>query len=112
MFKEYVQQDIGKTFMNDTEFAGPVIINGVEVNVVEDKDQLLYRIKKDYEGLGLILGDILFYISREEYQKIPHVSAVPTVHEAITYNGRPCVITEVTPQDGMYEITLSKAGAY
>lgn len=112
MFKEYVQRDIATTFVNDTEFATPVSINGVTVNVVEDKDQLLYRIKKDYEGLGLIVGDILFYISLAEYQKIPHVSATPTVNEAITYNGRACVITEVTPQDGMFEITLTKAGGY
>ena len=111
-FKEYVQHDIFNTFENQDEFAGKVNINGVMVVVTEDKDQLLYRIKKDYEGLGLVVGDILFYISVAEYQKIPHVSKVPTVNEAIAYNGRPCVIMEVTPQDGMYEITLQKAGGY
>ena len=72
IFKEYVQQDIGNTFMNLTEFASEVNINGETVCVVEDKDQLLYRIKKDYGGL--IVGDILFYITLEEYSKIPHVS--------------------------------------
>lgn len=110
-FKEYVQHDIG-TFVNLDEFASKVNINGVEVNVVEDKDQLLYRIKKDYESMGLIVGDVLFSISLEEYAKIPHVSKVPTVNEAITYNGRPCMITEVTPQEGLFEITLTKAGNY
>lgn len=112
MFKEYVQHDINNAFVNLTEFASTVNINGVAVNVVEDKDQLLYRIKKDYESLGLIVGDILFYISLEEYQKIPHVSNLPTVNEAITYNGRPCLIMEVTPQEGIFEITLQKAGGY
>ena len=110
IFKEYVQHDIGGTFINDTEFASEVVINGVSVNVVEDKDQLLYRIKKDYDGL--VVGDILFYISEEEWSKIPHVSRTPIAREVISYNGRPCAISEANAQDGMYEITLEKAGAY
>lgn len=109
-FKEYVQHDIGSTFVNLTEFASEVNINGVAVSVVEDKDQLLYRIKKNYDGL--VVGDILFYISEEEYSKIPHVSPTPTANEAVNYNGRPCLIVDVTAQEGMYEITLQKAGAY
>lgn len=109
-FKEYIQHDIEQTFVNSSEFADTVKINGVSVNVVEDKDQLLYRIKKDYDGL--IVGDILFYISADEYKKIPRVSEIPTVYEAINYGGRPCTIVEVSPQDGMYEIILKKAGGY
>lgn len=109
-FKEYVQQDIANTFENEDEFAGKVNINGVTVSAIEDKDQLLYRIKKNYDGL--VVGDILFYISMGEYSKIPHVSHVPKANEAITYNGRPCVIVDVADQDGMYEILLQKAGAY
>lgn len=109
-FKEYVQHDINKTFVNHNEFASNVNINGASVLVVEDKDQLLYRIKTNYNGL--VVGDILFFISEEEYQKIPNVSPIPSANEAIRYNGKPCTIVEVTPQNGMYEITLLKAGAY
>lgn len=109
-FKEYVQHDIDSTFINLTEFANEVLINGVRVNVVEDKDQLLYRIKKNYDGLTV--GDILFYISKEEYAKIPHVSKIPSANEAINYNGKPCLIMDVTTQDGLYEITLQKTGGY
>lgn len=109
-FKEYVQHDIGNTFANSEEFAIEVVINGASVTVNEDKDQLLYRIKKNYDGL--VVGDILFFISLEEWQKIPHVSKTPKAHEAVSYNGRPCTIIEVSPQDGLFEITLQKAGAY
>ena len=109
-FKEYVQHDIDNSFVNLTEFASTVTINGASVNVVEDKDQLLYRIKKNYDGL--VVGDILFFISLEEYKKIPHVSAIPTANEGITYNGRPCTIVEANAQEGIYEITLQKVGAY
>ena len=112
MFKEYVQHDIDATFQNLTEFSSHVVINGVEVIVTEDKDQLKHWIEKKYENIGLSAGDILFYITLEEYSKIPRVSKPPTVNEAIAYNGRPCVILDVTPQEGMYEIVLQKAGAY
>ena len=109
-FKEYIQHDIESTFVNDTEFARPVTINGKTVMVIEDKDQLLYRIKKNYDGL--VVGDILFSISESEYAKIPRLSAIPTAHEAVNYNGRPCTIVDVTSQEGMYEITLEKVGGY
>jgi len=109
-FKEYIQHDIDNTFVNLDEFASTVSINGVSVKVVEDKDQLLYRIKKNYDGL--VVGDILFFISKDEYRKIPHLSEIPSVNEAVNYNGRPCLITDVTSQDGVYEITLQKAGGY
>ena len=110
IFKEYIQNDIGSTFMNLTEFGSTVNINGAEVGVVEDKDQLLYRIKKNYDGL--VVGDILFFISAEEYGKIPHLSETPTANQAITYNGRPCIITDVNTQEGVYEIIIQKAGGY
>lgn len=110
MFKEYVQHDIESTFVNLEEFASSVYINGASVNVVEDKDQLLYRIKKNYDGL--IVGDVLFFISADEWAKIPHVSDPPSVNDAVNYNGRACLIVDVNPQDGVYEITLQKAGGY
>lgn len=109
-FKEHIQRDISNTFVNDSEFAMTVKINGVSVKVIEDKDQLLYRIKKNYDGL--IVGDVLFFIDIEEYGKIPNVSPNPSVNEAINYNGRPCLIMDVNSQDGMYEITLQKVGGY
>lgn len=109
-FKEYIQNDINNTFVNLDEFASTVSINGASVKVVEDKDQLLYRIKKNYDGL--VIGDILFFISVEEYKKIPHLSEIPSVNEAVNYNGRACLITDVNPQDGVYEITLQKVGGY
>ena len=109
-FKEYVLHDIDSTFVNLDEHAITVSINGESVKVVEDKDQLLYRIKKNYDGL--VVGDILFFISLEEYKKIPLVSEIPSVHEAVNYNGSPCTIIEANDQDGGYEIILQKAGGY
>lgn len=107
MFKEYIQKDIN-TFISDIEFAESVRINGVDVMVVEDHDKLDYKIKRDYEGL--IVGDVLFYISSEEYAKIPKVPEKPESDIAIRYKGIPATITSVNPQHGIYEIILQYAG--
>lgn len=109
-FKEYVANDISNTFVNNDEFANEVSINGVAVNVVEDSDELEYRIKKDYDGL--IIGDVLFFISESEYQKIPNVLSKPTANQTIRYDGKPSVITRVTEEAGMYAIIIQHSGGY
>ena len=107
-FKEYVKNDINNTFINNAEFAKSCKVNAVTVLVVEDSDKLEERIKSDYNGL--IIGDILFYISLEEYRKIPGMTRVPQANQAINYNGKPCQIVEVKEQAGMYEIVLQTNG--
>ena len=107
-FKEYVKQDNVNTFMNNEEFANGIIINGAEVCAVEDNDKLLYRIQQNYSGL--VVGDILFYITAAEWAKIPRVSARPTVNIAIVYDGKPSTVTNVSEQDGIYEIILQHSG--
>ena len=109
-FKEYVANDIANTFVNDDEFAVDAKINGVVVKIVEDSDKLEYRIKENYEGL--IIGDVLFYISEEEYAKIPRVTKTPNTNQSINYNGKPATIVDVGRYDGMYEIILQIAGGH
>ena len=104
MFKEYVANDIKNTFLNMSEFAEEVTINGTAVTVVEDADTLEYRIKENYGGL--IIGDVLFYIDKEQYDKIPSVLPVPTVNQAIRYRGKAYTVTGVKAELGVYEIIL------
>lgn len=107
-FKEYIADDISNTFINNNEFADEVLINGVKVNVVEDSDKLEHRIKKDYDGL--IIGDVLFYISEAEYRKIPRVTNPPTANQSISYKGKPSIITRVNVNLGVYEVIIQHAG--
>lgn len=109
-FKEHVANDISKTFINMDEFAVKKNINGVDVELVEDSDRLEYRIKENYNGL--VIGDVLFYISDEEYEKIPRVSRTPTSNQAIKYDGKPATIIDVGKLDGIYEIIIQHAGGY
>ena len=108
-FKEYIKNDINNSFIQSTEFAEMAMINNVEVLVVEDSDKLEYKIKKDYDGL--IIGDILFYISSDEYLKIPYVNQPEPISDMkINYKGKPCTVINVNKQMGVYEIILQYAG--
>ena len=107
-FKEHIANDISKTFINTDEFAVKKNINGVDVELVEDSDRLEYRIKENYNGL--IIGDVLFYISEEEYIKIPRVSRTPIADQAIMYDGKPATIIDVGKLDGIFEIIIQHAG--
>ena len=108
MFKEYIKNDINGVFVNGTEFSETVIINGVSVVVNIDNDRLSQKIIKEYDGV--VIGDILFFISAEEFKKIPLMKKAPKANDALTFNGKPCVIITVSETMGMYEIALQYAG--
>ena len=55
-------------------------------------------------------GDALFFISADEWAKVPRVSHPPRTDEAILIDGRHATITVVQENAGLYDITISYAG--
>jgi len=108
MFKEYITKDIEQIFKNEKEFSETVTINGVSVIVNIDNDRLSQKAYTDFDGV--VLGDILFFISATEFKKIPNVKKEPKGNDAIMFDGKPCIVTNVVTNSGMYEITLQYAG--
>ena len=107
MLKEYIKKD-HNVYMNSKEFSETVTVNSVSVNVVIDNDRLTQKIVKEYDGL--VIGDILFYITAEEYAKIPHMGKTPKADVALVFNNKPCIITSVTANMGIYEVVLQYSG--
>lgn len=107
-FKERMFDDISKVFVNTSEFGEKVNINGVDVEIVWDNETLNYRIQNDYQGL--VLGDALFFISAEEWAKIPRVSNPPKTNEAVLIAGCKATITLVSSNTALYDITITYAG--
>ena len=108
MFKKYIEQDINSTFLNANEFGELASVNGVSVKIVQDDDRLSFRIKKDYDGL--VVGDVLFYITIAEWNKLPRVSKKPRAGETILFKGKPSTITSVLDETGVYEVVLQYNG--
>lgn len=108
MFKEYIAKDINHIFKNEKEFSETVTINGVSVIVNIDNDRLSKKTFTDFDGV--VIGDILFFISSEEFKKIPLVRKEPKVNDALMFNGKSCIVTNVVDNMGMFEITLQYGG--
>ena len=108
IFKDYLHSDIPNVFVDITEHGDVANINGVDVNVVWDGDELNYRIRADYQGL--LVGDALFYISAESWEQVPEVRHPPRTDEAILIDGRHATITMVQENAGVYDITITYAG--
>lgn len=107
-FKEYVAKDLATAFFNLDEHAEQVSINGVTVTVVQDNERLMYKTKNTFQGL--VVGDILFFISEAEYAKITGLKHPPRADDVMLYNGKPCTIIDVVSNLGVYEITLQFNG--
>lgn len=107
-FKEWMHQDISQVFIDVEEHGDLATINGAQVPVVWDGDELNYRIRTDYQGL--LVGDALFYISAESWEQVPNVRHPPRADEAILIDGRHATITMVQENAGMYDITITYAG--
>lgn len=107
-FKDWMASDISQVFIDVEEHGDMATINGAEVPVVWDGDELNYRIRNDYQGL--LVGDALFYISAESWEQVPNVRHPPRTDEAIFIDGRHATITVVQENAGMYDITIHYAG--
>lgn len=108
MFKEYIAKDIENIFVNEKELSEVATINGVSVIVNIDNDKLSQKAFTDFDGV--VIGDILFYISVKEFKKIPLMKKEPKADDALMFNGKPCIIINVTETVGMYQIALQYSG--
>lgn len=109
MLKEYIAKDINNVFKNQEEFSETVTINGVSVVVNIDNDRLAQKAFTDFDGV--VMGDILFFISAEEFKKIPYMKKKPCANDALMFEGKACEIINVSESMGMFEIALQYGGS-
>lgn len=98
-FRDQIQADL-VTFFNQNEFAEPHLIDGRTLNVTVDNDHLKERSKKEYDGISV--GEILYFVSAEQYGERPEQGA-PQV-----FNDRQMYVFDVREDTGVYEIILSQ----
>lgn len=98
MFKDLVASDIKSVFLNADEFANTLLYNGVEISVVQDKEQLM---KKQMDGQ--VEGNNLIYAAVSDFETAPNIG------DAVKLNSKKAMITDVSDVDGMYEIVLMES---
>lgn len=108
MFKEILREDIGALFFDLDEFAEMHEINGRQMCVVLDSNELLERESGNRIGRyqdGLYRAQLLLYVKAEEY------GARPKVGSMLYLDGKPYRVSEAVDEGGVYSITLEVSRA-
>ena len=101
-FKDCLAADISNTFLNTQEFADTHLINGKEMAVQVDENELLER---DKARVGTNLNGLyrsrrLIYVAKSEYGKRPAIDT------QVNFDGRFYKITDCAEEGGVLAITL------
>jgi hypothetical protein len=99
-FKDIIQNDT-KTFLNPKEFGDKHIVEGKEMTIIIDENELTER-EKHYkmQDEGLMKRQILFYVSKVEFGELPKQGTILSLdREVYTVSNAIC-------EGGIYSIEL------
>lgn len=102
-FKECVAADVGSVFLNRLEFADAHVIDGTEMTVQVDENELLERDKSRLLGVqteAIYKARRLIYVSKVEF------GARPAQGRVLTLDGRPYRVGDCTEEAGILAIEL------
>ncbi|BBF42000.1 hypothetical protein lbkm_0682 [Lachnospiraceae bacterium KM106-2] len=101
-FKESLQKDIKNTFMNLDEFGEKHIVNGKEMTISIDNNELIKRGLKNnvYDGSDLHVKQVMFFVDKESY------GALPLIGRIVTLDAKRYTVTDAINEGGIYSITL------
>lgn len=98
--RDYFAGDL-ENMINIDEFAEICKVDGKDMPIVKDND-LLQEKKLKHGGEGLFRGEVLFHVSKTEFETKPIADRMMRLDGAI-YS-----IVDVAEEEGMYTITLER----
>lgn len=101
-FKDLIRQDINNVFMNAEEFSDTAIVDGKEMHVMFDKNELNDRKPSTNNADGIYTGLILVYIPVSEYGPMPAIGKI------ISIGKKQYQICDCINEDGIYSMTLER----
>ncbi len=100
-FKELLESDVENTFMNTDEFSEMHIVNGKEMPVMIDNNELIERKKKANENMdGIYVNQKLLYVSASDFGSLPKQGSI------LILDGRTYRVDEAVSEAGIYSITI------
>lgn len=104
-FKEQIAKDNVQVFMNVDEFGDIHTINGKEMPVIVDNNELVdrekrYRYRNSLYADGVYLKELLIYVKESDF------GALPKIGRIITYDGKSYIVSDAINEDGIYSLTL------
>lgn len=102
-FKDLVKQDVKNVFINFEEFGERHNVDGSDVIVVVDDNELIER-EKGRAGNSYIDGiykkRLMFYIAAED------IDALPQVGRVMTFDREDYIVTDAVSECGIFSISL------
>lgn len=102
--REIIRDDLDGVFFDMEEFAERHTVNGKEMSVIFDENELLERKKEGRTGShfdGAYLATAMLYVKAGEYGPRPKVGSVLVIDEKKVYR-----VTEAVDECGVYSIAL------
>ncbi len=104
MFKEQVAED-NKVFLNLEEFSDVHTVNGMEMAVLIDGNEMIEREKRhqNRQGVytdGVYIKELLIYVRADDFGKLPAIGRV------LTLDGKTYTISDAIDEDGIYSLSL------
>ncbi len=102
-FKEQLAADVAAAFFNNDEFSEKHTLNGVEMDITIDVNELQRRNAGKVfsaETSGLYKGNLLIFVSASQY------GAKPAIGSVINLDGKPKRVAECIDEAGVYSIEL------
>lgn len=102
-FKELLNSDVEKTFMNVDEFSEMHVVNGKEMPVTIDNHELIERkkrVSRNENMDGIYVGQKLIYVAASDFGPLPKQGSY------LTLDGLKYQVDEAVSEMGMYSITI------
>lgn len=97
MFKDFLRKDF-ETFFNVNEFSETHNIDGKDIDISIDDDELKERQAKFAEGT--YIGSLLFYAKESDFEEMP------VIEQRMKYDGELYEVADIQENHGVYTITL------
>ena len=100
-FKDMIQRDIKDIFLNPKEFGELHIVDGEEMSIIIDDNEMVER-EKRYKSLseGLHIKQLLIYAPEEDY------GPLPLVNRLLELDGDYYTVTDAISEGGIHSISL------
>lgn len=100
-FKEAARKDLANTFLSLTEFADLHKINGKEMPVIVDENELIEREKRMKSNMdGIYARTILIYVRGVDF------GLLPAIRSKVRLDEKEYLVQEAVNEYGVYSITL------
>lgn len=104
-FKEQIAKDNRTVFMNIDEFGDIHNVNGKDMTVLIDNNELVdrekrYQYRHSLYADGVYLKELLIYVHAEDFGPLPAIGRI------VTFDNKTYIVSDAINEDGIYSLCL------